>query len=133
MYTTWCLGCGTIIGDRLSTPVDAQAPCPSCPSAQRFVALEAHDSCEIQAYEQIRLKDRQGAGPKALRIVKAGDDFHNKSGQWNKLERVIDRRNDWYDEVIIDPSTGSVIQETHEPLSQHQGHGSAKWAKRKQK
>ena len=133
MYSIWCVGCGSIIGDGLSTPVDDQVRCPSCPSTRRFVALDAHDSCVIQVHEQVHLKDRQGTGRKALREVKSGDDFHRQSGRWNKIERVIDHRNDWYDEVIIDPSTGSVIREVHEPLSKHQGHGSAKWAKRKQK
>lgn len=43
----------------------------------------------------------------------------------DKLRR-IDRENDRYDEVVADPETGDIIHETHEPLSQHRGHGSAR-------
>jgi hypothetical protein len=40
--------------------------------------------------------------------------------------RRIDRDNDRYDEVVIDPETGEIVHESHEPLSEHWGHGSAK-------
>ncbi len=40
--------------------------------------------------------------------------------------RRIDRDNDRYDEVVIDPETGEIVYECHEPLSEHWGHGSAK-------
>lgn len=54
-----------------------------------------------------------------------GDDLHRATGQWNTLHRVIDRENDIYEEVITD-SDGNVVHERREPLSEHQGHGSAK-------
>lgn len=49
-------------------------------------------------------------------------------GQWNKLSRTISRTADpkWYDERITDGKTGEVIREVSEPLSEHQGHGSAR-------
>ena len=43
-----------------------------------------------------------------------------------KLERHIDRDNDHYHEKVTDPETGEIIHESDEPLSEHQGHGSAK-------
>ena len=43
-----------------------------------------------------------------------------------KKERLIDRQNDLYEETITDPDTGEVIRNCGEPLSQHQGRGSAK-------
>ena len=42
-------------------------------------------------------------------------------------ERVIDRDKDQYKETVIDPQTGQVIHQNKEPLSEHFGHGSAKF------
>ena len=43
-----------------------------------------------------------------------------------RLERFLDRLRDLYKEKITNPTTGEVIHECEEPLSKHQGHGSAK-------
>lgn len=43
----------------------------------------------------------------------------------NKV-RMIDRDNDLYFEKITNYETGEIIHLSEEPLSQHQGHGSAK-------
>ena len=43
-----------------------------------------------------------------------------------RLERVIDREKDSYKEIVTDPITGEVTHHCGEPLSKHQGYGSAK-------
>ena len=40
--------------------------------------------------------------------------------------KLIDRANNQYEEVVTDLTTGKVIHECRERLSEHQGHGSAK-------
>lgn len=40
--------------------------------------------------------------------------------------RIIDRDNDRYLEKVVDPETGEVLRDVDEPLSEHQGRGSAK-------
>lgn len=40
--------------------------------------------------------------------------------------KLVDRENDHYEEIVTDLSTGEIIHECNEPLSEHQGHGSAK-------
>ena len=45
------------------------------------------------------------------------------------LQRVIDRDNDQYREKVTDYESGEIIHHCEEPLSQHQGHGSAKQKK----
>jgi hypothetical protein len=40
--------------------------------------------------------------------------------------RIIDRDNNRYVEKVVDPETGQVLRDVEEPLSEHQGHGSAK-------
>jgi hypothetical protein len=46
-----------------------------------------------------------------------------------KVERSIDRLEDRYSERVTDVDTGEVIRQCDEPLSAHQGHGSAKKSK----
>jgi hypothetical protein len=49
-------------------------------------------------------------------------------GQWNKLSRTFHRNADpkWYEEGITDGKTEEVIREVSQPLSEHQGRGSAR-------
>lgn len=56
----------------------------------------------------------------------SGDELYRKIGKWMKKVRRIDRRGDWYSEVVCDPETGEVVHRCEEPLSEHVGHGSAK-------
>ena len=42
------------------------------------------------------------------------------------LSRSLDKKNDEYHEVVKDYRTGKVVHESHEKLSEHTGHGSAK-------
>ena len=56
----------------------------------------------------------------------SGDDLHRDTGQWNKLTREIDRENNRYKEVIINPDNGEILRHCEEPLTDHFGRGSAK-------
>jgi hypothetical protein len=58
-----------------------------------------------------------------------GYDLHKRTGEWNRLERIIDRVKDWYSEKVVDPDSGRIIHQCEEPLSEHKGHGSAKKGK----
>jgi hypothetical protein len=55
-----------------------------------------------------------------------GDDLRKKSGKWYTKERIIDRKNDLYKEIVRNPETGEIIHHCEELLSKHIGHGSAK-------
>jgi len=46
-----------------------------------------------------------------------------------KKNRVIDKNNDKYFEQVIDPETGETVHHCEEPLSEHFGHGTAKFKK----
>jgi hypothetical protein len=48
------------------------------------------------------------------------------SGKAVNHERLIDRRMNRYVERVTDPTTGEVLHECDEPLSDHQGHGDAR-------
>ena len=74
-----------------------------------------------------KIKDPKRTGKSKIRQERLfGDDLEKKSGKWKKKERIIDRENDRYMEKVIDPETGEVEHYCDEPLSKHQGHGSAK-------
>jgi len=76
--------------------------------------------------EKWAMKHKRPGHKKPISESVTGDDLHQQSGQWNKLDRTIDRENNRYRELIIDPATGTVIRSCDEPLSDHQGHGTAK-------
>ena len=46
--------------------------------------------------------------------------------KWIYKERIINKRDDHYREVITDLETGEIIHHRDGPLSKHQGYGSAK-------
>jgi len=56
---------------------------------------------------------------------KSGLEVHRASGEVRWLRRVFDRRNGRYYELVVDPQ-GNVVREVDEPLSAHQGRGSAR-------
>ena len=112
-----CATCGALL--------DAEhAPCMQCGSMVRRVELDLH--AEVQSHGMLTLKARRGGHGRPFVEQWVGASFRWATGQWVRLRRVVDRERDEYHEVVSDPSTGAVIHQTHEPLSQHQGHGAAK-------
>jgi hypothetical protein len=83
----------------------------------------------IKSYELIGLKKKRLGMKKPYEELKVGDDFHHDTGQWNRLERIIDRDNDHYYEHIED-AAGNELRHVEERLSEHRGRGSAKHAKK---
>ena len=85
--------------------------------------LGAFDNVQICEWIRIRLSARSGR--RADSEITAGKELYRKTGEWHTVDRVINRPNDRYDELIKDQH-GKVVRECHEPLSKHQGRGSAK-------
>jgi len=102
----------------------SEIPCPKCGGNEREISIVLSDNIEI--HEKLVGKAKHNGSKKPFHEVVSGDDFHRKSGKWNKKERVIDRDNDRYKEIINDKETGEEIHRCEEPLSKHTGHGSAK-------
>jgi hypothetical protein len=122
--TVTCSGCGAPIKE---TPSEARTPCPLCGSTARQFNVEITE--ELKLRESLNFKHKNPEG-KTLAEGLSGDDLHRKSGKWMKKERLIDRAEDRYKEVVTDPETGGVVHHCDEPLSQHRGHGSAKKKKK---
>ena len=58
--------------------------------------------------------------------IMAEPSFTSRLGKWSHRLKLEDKKSDKYLEIITNPETGEILHKCEEPLSQHQGHGSAK-------
>ena len=84
------------------------------------------EKIQVAERQRMRLRGFRLRRGRRSREIDQGHDLHHRTGRWSLLHRLIDRRNDRYQERIVDAETGQVLQEVDEPLSAHRGHGSAK-------
>lgn len=122
-----CTNCGADTGEIEGQANSNPQPCPHCGSMEKTILVKIEE--EVQAKESLRGKvkdDNYRSKDKTRRDFFHGDDLHKESGKWYKKERIIDKDNDYYKEVVTDPETGEVIHECEEPLSVHRDHGYAK-------
>jgi UDP-N-acetylenolpyruvoylglucosamine reductase len=91
--------------------------------------LEFKETIKIRNTLTVKRKNKSN---KVNYILKSGASFFKKTKTWHSLNRVIDKVNDVYKELILD-SSGKVIKNVKMKLTQHQGHGSAKYKKIKVK
>lgn len=106
-------------------------PCPRCGS--RAVVMNIVDEVRVQDRLKATAKDdRQRSGKKVRWEVIQGAEQSRDSGRWVEKSRLIDRDANRYSERITDLETGEVLRDCQEPLSQHQGHGSAKRSSREE-
>lgn len=121
------VACGTCSRDLDETPDLLEVerrPCPACGSLARRIDIKVSDELRVGVYELLKLRSPGRGKPSLERTV--GFNLFRQTGRWNHIDRVIDYAADRYDEVITDPETGTVLDECHEPLSEHRGHGSAR-------
>lgn len=115
-----CARCFTELAEYPSASLGQKLPCPNCGSIARSFGVTISNEVTLREKFQVRLHPEK----KGWRYeVKSGDDLHRNSGDWMKVTRIVDKQNDNYHERIVNPLTGSVVHECHEPLSQHRGHG----------
>ena len=122
--TTECGQCHTHINESPSISLEQRIPCPQCGSLSRHVKVTLEDSITVHA--DLGAKARHPGDKKPFLEQKTGDDFHRESGTWRKRTMVVDRENDRYLKIVIDPATNKEVYRNEEPLSEHQGRGSAK-------
>ena len=122
---TTCGKCNAKLPDEVpGLATSERTLCPTCNSTARNFAIEL--KATVGAHAQLSRKARARGEKKPFIEGKSGDDLYRKTGRWSVLDRTLDRRKDQYDERIVDKETGEPIRECHEPLTKHEGHGSAK-------
>jgi len=127
--TVKCTGCGLELDESASTPTVRRKACPSCGSLARAFELKLTSSVSVRS--KLGAKAKRPGERKPIYELISGDDLFRLTAQWNTLKQVIDRARDYYLKVVTDPKTGTIIRYCEEPLSKHQGHGSAKRKKEK--
>lgn len=80
----------------------------------------------INPRAQVRYKGRHATGKRPHREGAVGSTWSHRLRKWLRLERVVDRESDLYEEKVVKPDTGEVIHSRREPLSKHTDVGSAK-------
>jgi hypothetical protein len=81
---------------------------------------------EHVSYGLLRYKAKSPGLKKPFLDGVAGSVLFRELSKWVHKIRIVDRRGDHYLEEVVDTNTGEVIHRCDEPLSKHQGHGSAK-------
>ena len=119
-----CSSCKMLINESSNTSVNERKPCPTCGSLARTFNKSIQDKLTIR--EKFGLKHKRPGYKKPIYESVAGDDLHRATVKWNKLTREIDRENNLYKELIINPDTGDVIRDCQKPLTEHVDRGSAK-------
>jgi predicted nucleic acid-binding Zn-ribbon protein len=111
-----CAECGAILGTNENNELSICKECGSA-SFQPITGIK----------EQLKfIAKKTGASGKPDFEVKIADDLHKKTNEWRQLKMTIDRINDLYEKRVINPETDEELYYNKEPLSCHQGRGSAK-------
>ncbi len=116
-----CLKCDATLYEPIGS---MRVPCPACGELSRKFFREANEKVFFR--DVMEMKGKHGGKGRPFFEAKTGDNFYFKEEKWNHLEQIVDRDNDLYIKIITDPETGEVIRNERKPLSEHQGHGSAK-------
>ena len=120
----FCSQCGVCIEESQSTSVEVRTPCAACGSTAR--TFNSHIQDTLTLYKKTKIKQKRAGHKKPIYEGILGEDLHRNSGQWNCLTREIDRENDRYKEIIVDPKSGKIIRNINERLTEHTNRNSAK-------
>lgn len=104
-------------------------PCPACGTNAPLVSLSVHDVARVDVAESTRIVGRHGEVGQVKPYLERRDgaDWSHALQRFVRKVRILDRDNDLYVEKVVDPETGEVLRDVEEPLSEHQGRGSAKF------
>lgn len=103
------------------------APCPACGGTTRIWSVNVTDAVKVRDNMKAKLKRDTLPSKKKVRLeLQTGEEIRGDGRGWVTKDRIIDHDADSYVEKVVDSSTGLVLRDVAEPLSQHQGHGSAR-------
>lgn len=107
--------------------------CHNCGSNLKTISLNITEEVGVDIKDALtgKVKDLNYNSKKNPRYeFFEGHDVRRSDGKWMKKSRVLDKYNDKYLEVVIDPDTDEIVHYCEEPLSKHFDHGSAKFNKK---
>lgn len=124
-----CSNCGEPLSLELVSSRE-KPPCASCGSTARIIMATVEDTITLHEKTGWEANDPNLLSRKKQKKTRVegvtGSEWSDRLRKMVHKERLIDRKNDRYREVVKDTQTSDVIHEVDEPLSQHTGHGSAK-------
>lgn len=121
-----CSDCKTVLNQRASEV--GRACCPQCGSTNQSLYIQFEEQIQTTEWVDMKLKDLSLPSSKKLRVhMQSGQQFSVNLGRHVDKTRVLDKENDRYLEKVTDPLTGEVLRHCEEPLTVHQGRGSAKF------
>jgi hypothetical protein len=126
-----CNRCGAALEIVKHRAEDGSPLCIPCAEKERVVHVTDTDCAE--GHEDAFLKARKPGSKKPYLEIKAGESLEHSTGLWRDRVQRVDREQDQYHKVIKDQTTGEVLHECIEPLSKHQGRGSARKGKKKKR
>lgn len=134
--TISCPGCRTVYAEKESSElrpnqVSQFFPCRKCGHRTGHVAV-ALPPVGVSVSVAMRAKGVAAGQNKVVLEARAEPSVQKSTGAPVFHERLIDRTLDLYVEKVTS-KTGEVIHQSAEPLSKHQGHGSAKLKAKKGK
>ena len=112
-----CSECGAILDTSENSGL--LLPCGECGSTSSKPITDIKEQLVFKA-------KATGASGKPDLEVKIADDLYKETNEWRQLKMTIDRINDSYEKTVINPETDEELYHKKEPLSHHQGRGSAK-------
>lgn len=119
-----CGNCDMGLDEPPGVEIGARSPCIHCGSVARKHHVTI--SATVVARSKLVGKARGTARRRPFLEFVHGDDLHRNSGRWMRLWRLVDRRGNWYEEVVTDPLTNEEVHRTEESLRSHTGHGTAR-------
>lgn len=123
-----CNNCGNDMGEYIGDVINI-SKCTKCGSENltRLLILSDH----VDFHENVKGKSSRMPGKKKPSSeFQAGEEWSVGKQRYVSKVRKIDRENDEYYEKVSDTQMGEIIHECAEPLSQHFGHGSAKFTEK---
>lgn len=133
-FTIGCANpkCLTRIGTFDELPQPKSLTCPACGTQEMSICVfieENYNLAENAKEETKVLQHPPGSKGKFITDMRQGDNYSVGRKKWMQKTRLIDKANNRYFEQVTDPDTGEVIHRTEHPLTDHTGHGSAKFEK----
>src|SRR3954447_26432427 len=127
--TVECGDCGEPLDAGNLTPGTTPTPCPKCRSMKQKVKLSFSDEITAKARDSLKGKVKDSSFPSKKKVRREffyGSDERKSKGDYIYKEREIDKDANRYRELIREES-GEVIRDIEQPLTDHIGHGSAKF------